>query len=231
MDYLSVYKSIIRKSKSEQKLRLFNKKNKLEYYEDHHVIPKSIMLLRKPWLENNRKKSNLMNQPWNRVLLTTREHFLVHRCLAKLCEKLYGPTHQYTYKMFYVIEQMLNTNTDSKYKVTSTTYGCLKRIISIRGRSEETKKKHSASISGKNHWSFGIQRPESTRKKMRIYHGKNSKIFGTKQTIEHSKKIGKALTGKTHTEEHRRNNSIAQKEFHKKKKLQTQHTITPHPII
>jgi hypothetical protein len=144
MNYLSIYKSIIRKAKRERGQRLFNRKNKLEYYEEHHFIPKSIMLLRKPWLEDNRKKSNLMNKPWNIVLLTAREHFLIHRVLVKIVERLYGQRHDYTFKMIHAINYFTNMNNDTKsvnYKITARTYAFLRNEISRIGVSDETKHK------------------------------------------------------------------------------------------
>ena len=85
IDYLSLYKSIIKKAKREHKIRLYNKKHKLEYYEKHHSIPKCL-IKHKPRFQTYSKNShkNLMNKSWNTVLLTSKEHFVSHHLLTKI---------------------------------------------------------------------------------------------------------------------------------------------------
>lgn len=70
MNYRHVYMLIIEHAKSEQKLGL-RKKGNGEYYERHHILPKSLFPL---W---TKRKENL-------VLLTFREHFFCHQLLTKI---------------------------------------------------------------------------------------------------------------------------------------------------
>ena len=70
MNYRHVYMCIIAHAKSEEKLGL-RKKGNGEYYERHHILPKSLFPL---WTKEKR----------NSVLLTFREHFFCHQLLTKI---------------------------------------------------------------------------------------------------------------------------------------------------
>lgn len=70
MNYRHIYMLIIERAKSEEKLGL-RKRGNGEYYERHHILPKSLFPLWKT------RKSNL-------VLLTAREHFFCHQLLTKI---------------------------------------------------------------------------------------------------------------------------------------------------
>lgn len=76
MNYRHIYMLIVEHAKSEEKLGL-RKKGNGEYYERHHILPKSLFPL---WMN---RKSNL-------VLLTAREHFFCHQLLVKIypCYKM-----------------------------------------------------------------------------------------------------------------------------------------------
>lgn len=63
--YTKVYFKIIKKAKES-----FRKKSKETYYESHHIFPKSFG-------GNNSKN--------NKILLTAREHYIVHWLLIKIC--------------------------------------------------------------------------------------------------------------------------------------------------
>jgi len=70
MNYRHVYCVIISHAKSEEKLGIRAKGNG-NYYERHHILPKSLFPLWK------NRKSNI-------VLLTAREHFFCHQLLEKI---------------------------------------------------------------------------------------------------------------------------------------------------
>lgn len=70
MNYRHIYMLIIERAKSEENLGLRKKQNG-NYYERHHILPKSLFPLWKS------RKSNL-------VLLTAREHFFCHQLLTKI---------------------------------------------------------------------------------------------------------------------------------------------------
>ena len=78
MNYRHVYMCIIAHAKSEEKSGLRKKRNG-EYYERHHILPKSLYPL---WAKDKR----------NLVLLTFREHFFCHQLLTKIyrCPSMYA---------------------------------------------------------------------------------------------------------------------------------------------
>lgn len=115
--------------KSEEKLEI-RKWHNGNYYERHHILPKSLFPL---W---TKRKSNI-------VLLTAREHFFCHQLLTKI---------YLSDKMFFVLHAFV-VRPNSDYKITSKEYERIKLEWSKKmknnkpnlGRhwSEETKKKIS----------------------------------------------------------------------------------------
>lgn len=127
MNYKHVYMLIVNRAKSEQNLGIRKRRNG-EYYEKHHILPKSLFPL---W---TKRKSNL-------VLLTAREHFFCHQLLTKIY-----PGKEMSYALYAFINR---PNAD--YKITSREYERIKMLFSkvhsenMKGRvlSKETKEKLS----------------------------------------------------------------------------------------
>lgn len=69
MNYLKIYIKLIKKAKSENRI-----KNNEIYYEAHHIKPKSLY-------------PKFKNCDWNIVLLTAREHYIAHWLLSKALGK------------------------------------------------------------------------------------------------------------------------------------------------
>jgi putative SOS response-associated peptidase YedK len=90
MDYLKVYCNLIRKAE--------NRTPPEGYTEKHHTFPKSI------FGKNNRV-----------VVLTTREHYVAHLLLWKICKKRYKSKNQKTIKMFYALWYMNNRSKENRY--------------------------------------------------------------------------------------------------------------------
>jgi hypothetical protein len=67
--YTKWYFSIISRAKKSQRKKIQGK----NYYEHHHILPKIMC----------HKYENLRINPWNGVLLTPREHFIIHRLLYR----------------------------------------------------------------------------------------------------------------------------------------------------
>lgn len=225
MNYLTCYKTIIKKAKKEYKVRLYNKKNKIEYYEKHHIIPKSIMLIRKTWLNTNiNSKYNLMNKKWNIVFLTAKEHFICHRLLVKISKNLYGNKHTYTYKMVAGVNWFIDVKMSSRnenLKITSRTYTFLRKERKKIGISEKTRQKlrdanigkrlteeHKKKLSLSKKNKFGRKHTEETKRK--IGQANRSALTGRNLTEEHKKNISFKNIGKKHTELAKKNMSIAQ---------------------
>ena len=189
MNYRHVYMLIIEHAKSEQKLGL-RKKGNGNYYEKHHILPKSLFPL---WIK---RKSN-------QVLLTAREHFFCHKLLTKI----------YLGKeMAYALYTFIN-RPNADYKITSREYERLKLEFSIfisnrninnnyaKGHhwklSDETKKNMSKARKGK---------PLSEKCKLskKEYIVKNitgktyEEIFGEEKAAIIKEKMSSIRKGKTH---------------------------------
>lgn len=105
MDYKKIYNQIIEKAKREKRI-----KNKNNYYEAHHIIPKC---LGGEGTTKQLKHSNI-------VLLTPKEHFLCHRLLCL--------TYPKEPKLWYALYLMsIGKNKKTKYIISSRTYENIKK--------------------------------------------------------------------------------------------------------
>lgn len=104
MDYRHIYCKIISYAKSQNRT-----KGDGNYYERHHILPKSLFPL---WAK---RKSNI-------VLLTAREHFFCHQLLTKIYP---GD------KMFYALHSFIS-RPNANYKITSRDYERIKNEFSKR---------------------------------------------------------------------------------------------------
>ena len=102
MNYRHIYCKIISYAKSQNRTR----KNG-DYYECHHILPKSLFPLWK-----NRKS--------NKVFLTAREHFFVHQLLTKIY-----PGSEMTFAIHAFVSRP-----NSDYKITSREYERIKKSFS-----------------------------------------------------------------------------------------------------
>ena len=104
MNYRHIYCKIISYAKSQNRT-----KGDGNYYERHHILPKSLFPL---W---SKRKSNI-------VLLTAREHFFCHQLLTKIypCDK-----------MFYALHSFIS-RPNADYKITSREYERIKKDFSKR---------------------------------------------------------------------------------------------------
>ncbi len=117
MNYLKIYCNLIRKAE--------NRTPPEGYTEKHHTFPKSI------FGENNRI-----------VILTSREHYIAHALLERICIKRYGLNHIRTQKMAYA-HFLMN---DGKRYYNSLLYEeSRKRVAEI----------HSRRFGGKNNPRYG----------------------------------------------------------------------------
>lgn len=102
MNYRHIYCKIISYAKSQNRTRKSG-----DYYECHHILPKSLFPLWK------KRKSN-------KVFLTAREHFFVHQLLTKIY-----PGSEMTFAIHAFVSR---PNTD--YKITSREYERIKKSFS-----------------------------------------------------------------------------------------------------
>lgn len=96
--YSKWYYNIINNALQSDRKKLPKNDKEFVYYESHHIIPKSVRPEFKDWKLN----------PWNKVLLTPKEHFICHLLLTKML------TGKDKAKMVYALWGM--TNQASKFQ-------------------------------------------------------------------------------------------------------------------
>ena len=115
MNYKKIYNDLIESRFELKSEREIEKKNKIKRYEVHHIIPHSF---------------NGTSHPDNLVILTLREHFIVHYML----HKIHGG------KMSYAFKSMCDFRRYKDHTICSKEYEKLKTIFANR-ISEFTKKR------------------------------------------------------------------------------------------
>lgn len=112
MNYRHAYMRIIANAKSENRKKLPRTNPNYIYYENHHILPKSIFPL---W---RKRKSNM-------VLLTPREHFFCHQLLVKIYENDREKFMKMSYALF-----KFTALPHADYKITSKEYARIKENLS-----------------------------------------------------------------------------------------------------
>jgi len=198
MNYRHIYCKIISYAKSQNR-----HKGDGNYYESHHILPKSLFPLWK-----NRKS--------NKVLLTAREHFFCHQLLAKIYTSS---------EMAFALHSFIS-RPNADYKISSKEYERIKIDFSKRSSemnkgkkmSEESIEKlrkaligrklseeHKASLRGR-------KRSEECKSKMRAAKkGKPSSRLGVVLSEETKQKMAKAHSGRKMSEETRKKISESMK--------------------
>ena len=130
MNYQKIHDAIIERAKLEKR-----KKSKDVYYERHHIIPRC--------LDGTDDKTNL-------VLLTAREHFVIHKLLCKIYPD--------NVKLQYALWAMCNQNKFGiRHKVSSIEYNRIK---------SETSKIRAIETSGRVSWNKGKKCPNISKSKL-----------------------------------------------------------------
>lgn len=149
------------------------------YMETHHILPKAKDLFP--------EYHNLKTNPWNKIELTSRQHYLAHLLLWKV----YGGSQA---KALY---RMLCGKTENKNRITSKQYEKLKL---------EEHAYNIAANTGDNHWSkqegrihnakinhpkgmLGKKHSEETRRKMTLMRTGDNNHFKGKQHTDEVKRI------------------------------------------
>jgi len=191
--YTRTYNNIIIRAKSRSK--------PLEYTERHHIIPRS--------LGGSNDKDNL-------VILTAREHFIVHQLLTrmvtgkaknKMIHALWRMTNcknqQYkiTSKLYQTIrEQFVQVHTGFKH--TTETKELLRQVHLGKKRSAESRAKQSQTNKGRKQSEEWIQNVKNAKAKKPFKHSTESKA-----------KISQVHKGKIVSAETRRRISEARKRY------------------
>lgn len=126
MNYSLIYQKIISNANTEYRLR-----HKGIYYENHHIIPRC--------MGGGDEKDNL-------VLLTAKEHFIVHKLLTYIY-----PNNR---KIVHAFSLMVYMN-KRKYKISSREYSYVRKLYNESPMLESTKEKMRNSKIGKKNPMFG----------------------------------------------------------------------------
>jgi hypothetical protein len=189
MNYEKIYKKLIETAK------LLNRIKGLEYYENHHILPKC--------LGGNNKKENL-------VLLTAKEHFLAHLLLVQMYD---GKDKA---KLSFALFQMCRKNKLHGRIVSSRQFEKAKQIMSENCRGENGSfygKKHTDEVkelqrqkmlnnnpSKNGVWNKGKKtKPLSEEHKLKL----SESLKGHIQKKETKEKISNSHKGKSKSKEHR----------------------------
>ena len=175
MDYQKIHDQIIEKTKNSNR-----SKGDGNYYEAHHIVPRCI--------GGEGKTSQWRTHP-NIVLLTAKEHFVIHKLLCEIYPKKWELT--YAYWQFVNGNQNMNHNGNKYYNIGSREYERVRieqgkiSIIKNTGRvvSEESKQK--------------MRKPKSEETKQRM----KGKIVSEKT----KQKLREKATGRTHDEDSKKN--------------------------
>ena len=200
--YSKWYFNIITNAQKASRVKLPRKDPNFVYYEQHHIIPKSLAP----------ETKDLKQHPTNGVLLLPREHFICHLLLIKMTE---GDNRK---KMSWALANMkLKKKGQEERYFNSKLYAMLKLKS---GHTDESRAKMSARRKGKStHWlkgkpahNRGKPRSEETKQKIRDTkkknyvkennprYGKPSPLKGRKlgpYSDERRKNISEALKGNT----------------------------------
>ena len=131
MDYKKIHDKIIENAISENRV-----KNSNVYYEKHHIIPRCM---------------NGTNDIDNLILLTAKEHFILHKILCLL--------HPKNAKLAHALWRMVNTGINDKrdYRITAKEY----ERIKINKSSIQ-----SLMVSGENNPMYGKCHSDDTKRKL-----------------------------------------------------------------
>ena len=154
--------NIINKAKGE------NRSKKENYYEKHHILPKSIYPL---WA--NRKS--------NTVLLTAREHFFCHQLLTKIY-----PGKKMNYALIKLMYSNNNPHKKEKIKISSREYERIKKLNHFFGKDNPN---------FGNKWS-DEQRTKASERTKEWLKNHNNPNFGNKWSDEQKQKLSAKKKGR-----------------------------------
>lgn len=195
------YSNIISYAQSQNRI-----KSKDQYFESHHIVP---------------NKLSGSNSPINKVLLTAREHFIVHLLLTKM---LIGSD---KHKMINALNRMMSINQYQQRIYTSGQYNLQRQIFSKYISVANSGKKHTEEsknkMRGRIPWNKGKKMDTAFCDKLKANHthsrigskhteeykfrmsvmklGENNPFYGKTHTDEIKQRISVAHTGRKHTEE------------------------------
>jgi hypothetical protein len=180
MNYQKIYKDLVLTAKSQKRVKLSICNPNYIYYENHHIIPRCL---------------GGIDNPDNLVLLTAKEHFIVHKLLVKIHPESKG--------LRLAIHRMIHGIQNNHLILTARDYKLSKELLS-----------------GEFSPMFGKKQSNETKKK--IGKANSISLLGNKLSKETKEKIGLGNKGKKRSKKAKENYSkckkgILKSEDHKKK--------------
>lgn len=166
MDYSRIYNDLIEKRKKE----ILSKEN-CDYFEIHHIKPRSIY-------------PDLVDDKENLVALTAKEHYFAHHLLKEIYKKQYGDNSDEYWRLFNAFWLMSHAK---RYTfISAQKYEALRKEIndfwSDKNKTKEIRLKMSKAKKGKPSPKKGIPLTEEQKEKLRLVN------LGKKQSEETKRK-------------------------------------------
>lgn len=166
MDYSRIYNELIEKRKKE----ILSKEN-CDYFEIHHIKPRSIY-------------PDLVDDKENLVALTAKEHYFAHHLLKEIYKKQYGDNSDEYWRLFNAFWLMSHAK---RYTfISAQRYEALRKEIndfwSDKNKTKEIRLKMSKAKKGKPSPKKGIPLTEEQKEKLRLAN------LGKKQSEETKRK-------------------------------------------
>jgi hypothetical protein len=146
MNHQKIYNSIIKKARSENRIRLKRNQKNYVYYECHHILPKCL---------------GGTNIEENLVLLTAKEHYI--------CYKLLTYIYKGNIKIVYAFHRMTFAK-NGKYNISARDYKYIRELINLTPMSKEQRQKISIAQKGKNNYIYGKKQSKKANEKNRLAH-------------------------------------------------------------
>lgn len=199
MNYLKIYKQIIKNAKQQHRKKTSPKNDNYVYYENHHIIPKCLC--------QNKIWKNFKN---NLVLLTIKEHYICHILLTKIFPQnknlLYAcwwmsqckniKFLHYLKKQYSLIQSIRASNIFKGKKPS-------KEQIhkGVETRLKKYKNEMSQRMKGENNivYKKGVVDKILNTKSNTIINGKNMHTIGAERAAETMKKIYTTISGEETT--------------------------------
>lgn len=174
------------------KKSLNNTRSDFEYYEEHHIVPKSF-------------EQSLKDLPENRVILSGKDHFIAHQLLSKC---FIGG---YKTKMVFAYHMMCYNKTSDRYNITPEDYELSRSQMSEQfsknnpAKREDVKKKIAKGgekRKGVNNGNYGglselnLLHLRESRKRNGFAKGEKNSMYGKHHTEESKRKMSEHSKGK-----------------------------------
>ena len=185
MDYQRIYNEIISRARKENRAKLKRNNPNYVYYENHHIIPRCM---------------NGTDNEENLVLLTAREHYVMHKLLVYIYPRVAGLASA----VFFLTH---TGNQNNRRKISSRDYENAKKLIDDniieigkkiskgkKGKKFTEKQWESFDINGERNPMFGKRHSPESKQKIRDnldVKGEKNGMFGRHHTEEAKNNMSK----------------------------------------